>query len=129
LGRKTTSPDARGPPVSDARERKVNAALARFAGPAAGFGPRRDATRALGDGPRGRGSGGELEQAAVKKLGFRAENEEMKIFIFFFFFFLFKYYKAFSNDFESKFKFKSNHSSQIFKCNSMNAQSCFYTYI
>jgi hypothetical protein len=123
------SPDTWGPPVSDARERKVNAALAWFAGPAARFGPRRDATRALEDGPRGRGSGGELEQATVKKLAFRAENEEMKIFIFFFFFFLFKYYKAFSNDFESKFEFKSNHSSQKFKCNIMNAQSCFYTYI
>jgi hypothetical protein len=46
-----------------------------------------------------------------------------------FFFFLFKYFKSFSNYFESSFEFESNHSSQKFKCNSMSAQTCFYSYI
>jgi hypothetical protein len=42
---------------------------------------------------------GEATRAAVKELGFRAKSEEKGKFLFFFF--LFKYYKAFSNDFES----------------------------
>jgi hypothetical protein len=45
-------------------EKETLPLASRVTGPAAGFGPRRNATRALGDGPRGRGSGGELEQAA-----------------------------------------------------------------
>jgi hypothetical protein len=67
----------------------------RVTGPAAGFSPRRNATRALGDGPRGRGSGEELEQATGEGW---AETEKIKIFVFFF---LFNYFKAFSNDFET----------------------------
>jgi hypothetical protein len=35
----------------------------------------------------------------------------------------------FSIDFQIKFEFDLNHSTQNFKCNSMNAQSCFYPYI
>jgi hypothetical protein len=60
-------------------------------------------------------------------LGFtgRKARERMKLF----FFFLFKYFKAFSNDFESSFEFESNHSIQKFKCNSISAQTCFYPYI
>jgi hypothetical protein len=70
------------------------------AGPTAlaGLGPRRDATRALGDGPRGRGSGEELEQAAVKKWAAGPKTRRKNIFIFFF---LFNYFKVFSNYFES----------------------------
>jgi hypothetical protein len=60
-------------------------------------------------------------------LGFIGQKarERMKLF----FFFLFKYFKAFSNYFESSFEFESNHSIQKFKCNSMSAQTCFYPYI
>jgi hypothetical protein len=92
LGRKTTSPDVRGPPVSDARGEKENAALAWFAGPAAGFGPKRNVTRARGN---NRPLGSEGKQAAGEGW---AENEKMKIFVFFF---LFNYFKVFSNDFET----------------------------
>jgi hypothetical protein len=55
----------------------------------------------------------------------RKLGREMKLLLFF----LFKYFKAFSNDFESSFEFESNHSIQKFKCNSMSAQTCFYPYI
>jgi hypothetical protein len=73
----------------------------------------------LGLGPGGEGGRGE-------EMGCRAESEEKGNF---FFFFLFNYFKAFSNDFGIKFEFESNHSSQKFKCNSMSAQACFYSYI
>jgi hypothetical protein len=56
--------------------------------------------------------------------GPKAEREKNSLF-----FFLFKYFKAFSNYFESSFEFESNHSIQKFKCNSMNAQTCSYPYI
>jgi hypothetical protein len=54
----------------------------------------------------------------------KAEREKKSLF-----FFLFKYFKVFSNYFESSFEFESNHSIQKFKCNSMNAQICSYPYI
>jgi hypothetical protein len=73
----------------------------------------------LGLGPEGEGGRGE-------EMGCRAESEEKGIF---FFFFLFNYFKAFSNDFGIKFEFESNHSNQKFKCNSMSAQTYFYSYI
>jgi hypothetical protein len=84
------------------------------AGPVAWFGPRRGTTRAR------------EQRATVKRwaAGPKARRNEI-----FFFFFLFKYYKAFLNNFESKFKFESNHSLQKFKCNSMSAPTCFYPYI
>jgi hypothetical protein len=44
--------------------------------------------------------------------------------------FLFPIFQSkFSKDFQIKFEFDLNHSIQNFKCSSMNAQSCFYTYI
>jgi hypothetical protein len=46
------------------------------------------------------------------------------------FLFLFQFFKSiFSIDFQIKFEFDLNHTSQNSKCSSMNAQSCFYPYI
>jgi hypothetical protein len=81
--------------------------------------PKRDAGK-KGNGPRAWEAGGSERWAA----GPKAEREKNSLF-----FFLFKYFKAFSNYFESSFEFESNHSIQKFKCNSMNAQTCSYPYI
>jgi hypothetical protein len=48
----------------------------------------------------------------------------------FLFLFLFPIFQSiFQKDFEFPFEFNSNYSIQKFKCCSMNAQSCFYSYI
>jgi hypothetical protein len=72
-------------------------------------------------GPRAREKG---ERASWWAAGPKAKKRSK-----FLFFFLFKYFKEFSNDFESYFEFESNHSIQKFKCNSMSAQTCSYPYI
>jgi hypothetical protein len=76
-------------------------------------------------GASGRGDGG--LRARDGPLGFIGRKLGRRIKSLFFF--LFKYFKAFSNDFESSFEFESNHSIQKFKCNNMSAQTCFYPYI
>jgi hypothetical protein len=83
------TPDMRGRPVSDARGKKENAALASWACGGSLGSAQAEERRAREDGPRG-GSGGELEQATGK------DWAEMKIFVFFF---LFNYFKVFSNNF------------------------------
>jgi hypothetical protein len=60
-----------------------------------------------GDGPRARRQTGHGEGGLPTELG-RKLGREMKLL----FFFLFKYFKVFSNYFESSFEFKSNHSIQ-----------------
>jgi hypothetical protein len=55
-----------------------------------------------------------------------AENRKKMIFLFFPFLI---FQSQFSKDFQIHFEFDLIHSIQNFKCSSMNAQSCFYTYI
>jgi hypothetical protein len=110
----------RGPAVSDAIEKESTAAqeLGQRPGSAQGEGT----ARALRRPTQKRETSGPREKNWAS--GPKARRKEI-----FFFFFLFKYYKAFPNNFESKFEFESNHSLQKFKCNSMSAQTCFYSYI
>jgi hypothetical protein len=67
---------------------------------------------------------GRPRRRAATELG-RNPNEDEFPFLFLFLIFQ----SHFSNDFQIKFEFDLNHSIQNFKCSSMNAQSCFYTYI
>jgi hypothetical protein len=81
--------------------------------------------QAAGSGRTGRAR--EEQRGPQRKIGLPGQKRGREVN--FFFFFLFKYFKAFSNDFESYFEFESNHSLQKFKSNSMSAQTCFYPYI
>jgi hypothetical protein len=91
--------------------------------------------RARDDGPSGRDLGSAQEEkeaaggrekrpacAGLRREAAQEQRENKKSFSQFFKF-------LFQKIFKSKFKFKSNHSSQKFKCNSMSAQTCFYSYI
>jgi hypothetical protein len=85
--------------------------------------------RAQGEGRRGRALPATTwtaqERGALGLSWAKSRNERKKTFSFSFLIFQ----SHFPKDFESSFKFESNHSIQKFKCSSMNAQSCFYPYI
>jgi hypothetical protein len=89
----------------------------------------RDQRRARGKAARwaGRGGGCTLGE---KRNGPRAElgrNRDELIFHFLFLFLIFQCH--FSKNFQIQFEFDLNHSTQNFKCRSMNAQSYFYPHI
>jgi hypothetical protein len=112
--------------TASATRREGNAARARAAGPAtglAGLGPRQGNGGREDGRTRGR-QAGRGRGWLPTELGRKPKERRIP-----FSFFLFKYFKAFLNYFESSFEFKSNHSIQKFKYNSMSAQTCFYPYI
>jgi hypothetical protein len=102
------------------------------AGPAAaGWARPRERTRGAGEEKRATRAGeeGGLPLAGrgdglQKETGQKLKTEENP------FSFSFQNFQShFQKDFEIHFEFDSNHSTQNFKCSSMNAQSCFYPYI